>query len=91
LSELGLGCCTYGVGDQMSHYNVNALVSKTLIRFVAASGDVDETTAGILHAILATEISPELVPQDASGQIQSTEAMIGPYALQGFNLYYLTC
>ena len=94
LSELGLGWCTYGVGDQMSHYNVNASVSKTLIqhliRFVAASGDVDGTTAGILHAILATEISPELVPQDATGQIQSTEAMIGPYALQDFNLYYLT-
>jgi len=94
LSELGLGWCTYGVGDQMSHYNVNASVSKTLIqhliRFVAASGDVDPTTADILHAILATEISPELVPQDASGQIQSTEAMIGPYALQDFNLYYLT-
>ncbi|MEZ0170097.1 NAD(+) synthase [Microvirga sp. TS319] len=94
LSELGLGWCTYGVGDQMSHYNVNASVSKTLIqhliRFVAASGDVDGGTAEILHAILATEISPELVPQDAAGQIQSTEAMIGPYALQDFNLYYLT-
>ncbi|MBA1158806.1 NAD(+) synthase [Microvirga mediterraneensis] len=94
LSELGLGWCTYGVGDQMSHYNVNASVAKTLIqhliRFVATSGDVDEDTADILHAILATEISPELVPQDASGQIQSTEAMIGPYALQDFNLYYLT-
>ncbi|KLK90175.1 NAD synthetase [Microvirga vignae] len=94
LSELGLGWCTYGVGDQMSHYNVNASVSKTLIqhliRFVAASGDVDQATADILHAILATEISPELVPQDASGQIQSTEAIIGPYALQDFNLYYLT-
>ncbi|PVE23017.1 NAD(+) synthase [Microvirga sp. KLBC 81] len=94
LSELGLGWCTYGVGDQMSHYNVNASVSKTLIqhliRFVAASGDVDQATADILHAILATEISPELVPQESSGQIQSTEAMIGPYALQDFNLYYLT-
>jgi len=94
LSELGLGWCTYGVGDQMSHYNVNASVAKTLIqhliRFVAASGDVTDETAQILHAILATEISPELVPQDASGQIQSTEAMIGPYALQDFNLYYLT-
>ncbi|QRM35271.1 NAD(+) synthase [Microvirga sp. VF16] len=94
LSELGLGWCTYGVGDQMSHYNVNASVSKTLIqhliRFVAASGDVDPSTAEILHVILATEISPELVPQDGSGQIQSTEAMIGPYALQDFNLYYLT-
>ncbi|WP_457092396.1 NAD(+) synthase [Microvirga sp. P5_D2] len=94
LSELGLGWCTYGVGDQMSHYNVNASVSKTLIqhliRFVATSDDVDETTAEILQDILATEISPELVPQDASGQIQSTEATIGPYALQDFNLYYLT-
>ena len=48
LSELALGWCTYGVGDQMSHYNVNASVSKTLIqhliRFVAASGDVDTAT-----------------------------------------------
>ena len=94
LSELGLGWCTYGVGDQMSHYNVNASVSKTLIqhliRFVAASGDVDQATADILHAILATEISPELVPQETAGAIQSTEAMIGPYPLQDFNLYYLT-
>jgi len=94
LSELGLGWCTYGVGDQMSHYNINASVSKTLIqhliRFVAASGEVDPATARILHAILATEISPELIPQDASGQIQSTQAIIGPYALQDFNLYHLT-
>ncbi len=49
LSELGLGWCTYGVGDQMSHYNPNASVAKTLIqhliRFVAASGDVGEETA----------------------------------------------
>jgi len=92
LSELALGWCTYGVGDQMSHYNVNASVSKTLIqhliRFVAASGDVDDATAKLLHAILATEISPELVPADASGAIQSTEAIVGPYALQDFNLYY---
>ena len=92
LSELALGWCTYGVGDQMSHYNVNASVPKTLIqhliRFVAASGDVDEATAKLLEAILGTEISPELVPPDASGAIQSTEAVIGPYALQDFNLYY---
>ncbi|MFI4974085.1 MAG: NAD(+) synthase [Caulobacterales bacterium] len=92
LSELALGWCTYGVGDQMSHYNVNASVSKTLIqhliRFVARSGDVDKATATILDAILATEISPELVPADAGGAIQSTEAIVGPYALQDFNLYY---
>ena len=94
LSELGLGWCTYGVGAQMSHYNVNSSVSKTLIqhliRFVADSGDVDADTAKLLEAILATEISPELVPAGADGVIQSTEAVIGPYALQDFNLYYVT-
>jgi NAD+ synthase (glutamine-hydrolysing) len=94
LSELGLGWCTYGVGDHMSHYNVNASVSKTLIRhlirFVAGSGDVDAETARVLLAIVATEISPELVPASAAGALQSTEAMVGPYALQDFNLYHLT-
>jgi NAD+ synthase (glutamine-hydrolysing) len=94
LSELALGWCTYGVGDHMSHYNVNASVAKTLIqhliRFVAGSGDVDATTARALHAILATEISPELIPAHAGGAIQSTQKAIGPYGLQDFNLYYLT-
>ena len=94
LSELGLGWCTYGVGDQMSHYNPNASVAKTLIqhliRFVAASGDVGEETAQILYDILATEISPELVPPGADGLIQSTESIVGPYALQDFNLFYTT-
>jgi NAD+ synthase (glutamine-hydrolysing) len=94
LSELGLGWCTYGVGDQMSHYNPNASVAKTLIqhliRFVAASGDLGPQTAPILHDILATEISPELVPPGADGAIQSTESVVGPYALQDFNLYYTT-
>jgi NAD+ synthase (glutamine-hydrolysing) len=94
LSELALGWCTYGVGDQMSHYNPNASVSKTLIqhliRFVAASGDVSGETAAVLHDILATEISPELVPAGADGVIQSTESVVGPYALQDFNLFYAT-
>ena len=94
LSELALGWCTYGVGDQMSHYNPNASVAKTLIqhliRFVAASGDVAPETARILHDILATEISPELVPPAEDGLIQSTESVVGPYALQDFNLYYAT-
>src|SRR5689334_5245656 len=94
LSELGLGWCTYGVGDHMSHYNPNGSVSKTLIqhliRFVAASGDVGKDTAEILHDILDTEISPELIPADGGGAIQSTEQSVGPYALQDFNLYYLT-
>jgi NAD+ synthase (glutamine-hydrolysing) len=94
LSELGLGWCTYGVGDQMSHYNPNGSVAKTLIqhliRFVAASGELGEKTARILYDILATEISPELVPPGADGAIQSTESIVGPYALQDFNLYYTT-
>ncbi len=94
LSELGLGWCTYGVGDHMSHYNPNGSVSKTLIqhliRFVAASGDVDQETASVLHDILNTEISPELIPAGAGGVIQSTEQFVGPYALQDFNLFYLT-
>jgi NAD+ synthase (glutamine-hydrolysing) len=94
LSELGLGWCTYGVGDQMSHYNPNASVAKTLIqhliRFVAASGDVSQETAAVLHDILATEISPELVPAGEDGVIQSTESIVGPYALQDFNLFYAT-
>jgi NAD+ synthase (glutamine-hydrolysing) len=95
LSELALGWCTYGVGDQMSHYNPNGSVSKTLIqhliRFAATSGEFGAETADVLHAILATEISPELVPADAAtGQTQATEAFVGPYELQDFNLYYLT-
>jgi NAD+ synthase (glutamine-hydrolysing) len=94
LSELALGWCTYGVGDQMSHYNVNASVSKTLIqhliRFVAESGDVDAATSKLLLTILAQEISPELVPAGEGGQIQSTQEIVGPYALQDFNLFYVT-
>jgi NAD+ synthase (glutamine-hydrolysing) len=94
LSELALGWCTYGVGDHMSHYNPNASVAKTLIqhliRFVASSGDVGAETAAVLDDILATEISPELVPAAADGQIQSTESVVGPYALQDFSLYYAT-
>ncbi|MGH7111403.1 MAG: NAD(+) synthase, partial [Stellaceae bacterium] len=94
LSELGLGWCTYGVGDQMSHYNPNASVAKTLIqhliRFVAASGEVSRETVRVLDDILLTEISPELVPPGADGAIQSTESVVGPYALQDFNLYYTT-
>jgi len=94
LSELALGWCTYGVGDHMSHYNPNASVSKTLIqhliRFVAHSGDVDAETAAVLEDILATEISPELVPAGDDGMIQSTESIVGPYALQDFTLYYVT-
>ncbi|MBW3616979.1 MAG: NAD(+) synthase [Proteobacteria bacterium] len=91
LSELALGWCTYGVGDQMSHYNVNGGVSKTLIqhliRYVAGSGELDADTCELLREIVGAEISPELVPGEAA---QSTEAVVGPYALQDFNLYQLT-
>lgn len=93
LSELALGWCTYGVGDQMSHYNVNAGVPKTLIqhliRWVIASRRFEQPVLDTLAAILATEISPELVPADAHGQLQSTETRIGPYELQDFNLFYV--
>ncbi|MYZ49709.1 NAD(+) synthase [Propylenella binzhouense] len=92
LSELALGWCTYGVGDQMSHYNVNAGVPKTLIqhliRWVVTSGQFDEAVGRTLESILATEISPELVPVVAGETPQSTEAKVGPYDLQDFNLFY---
>lgn len=94
LSELALGWCTYGVGDQMSHYNVNGGVAKTLIqhliRWVVKTGQFDHGANATLLSILGTEISPELVPADASGAIQSTQAKIGPYELQDFNLFYIT-
>ncbi|MDB5850104.1 MAG: synthase, partial [Rhodoferax sp.] len=94
LSELALGWCTYGVGDHMSHYNVNASVPKTLIRYlvrwVAETGQIGNAGQGVMLAILDTEISPELVPASKeTGQIQSTESTIGPYELQDFNLYYI--
>ncbi len=92
LSELALGWCTYGVGDQMSHYAVNAGVPKTLIqhliRWTIASGQYDAATDTVLETILGTEISPELIPADASGAMQSTEGRIGPYALHDFFLHH---
>lgn len=98
LSELALGWCTYGVGDHMSHYNVNASVPKTLIqhllRWVIATEQFDRQTSTILQAIVDTEISPELIPRgdnEADHEpAQSTQAVIGPYELQDFNLYYVT-
>ena len=92
LSELALGWCTYGVGDQMSHYGVNVGVPKTLIQFLirwaVKTGQFDSDTNRILTDILGTEISPELVPADASGAIQSTQSRIGPYELHDFFLHY---
>jgi NAD+ synthase (glutamine-hydrolysing) len=92
LSELALGWSTYGVGDQMSHYNVNGGVPKTLIqhliRWVAGLEDFSDQVDEILLSILNTEISPELVPVKAGEVPQSTEKAIGPYELQDFNLFY---
>jgi NAD+ synthase (glutamine-hydrolysing) len=89
---LALGWCTYGVGDHMSHYNVNASVPKTLIshlvRWVAESGAIGGGSQ-VLIDILDTEISPELVPGKEGGEpAQKTQDVIGPYELQDFNLYY---
>jgi len=94
LSELALGWSTYGVGDHMSHYNVNASVPKTLIkhlvRWVAASGSVERGDDPVLDEILATQISPELVPGDGKDKPeQSSEASVGPYELQDFHLYQI--
>ncbi|EHP38188.1 NAD synthetase [Cupriavidus basilensis OR16] len=93
LSELALGWCTYGVGDHMSHYNVNGSVPKTLIshlvRWVAETGQIGTAGSDVLLDVLGTEISPELVPGDsADAPQQKTEHFIGPYELQDFNLYY---
>ena len=90
LSELALGWCTYGVGDQMSHYAVNAGVPKTLIQFLIRwaiqTDQYDAETDAVLEAILGQEISPELVPGEA---LQSTESKIGPYALNDFYAHYV--
>ncbi|WP_073974127.1 NAD(+) synthase [Erythrobacter donghaensis] len=93
LSELALGWCTYGVGDHMSHYGVNAGVPKTLIqyliRWVIATGQFCEECAAVLDGVLDTEISPELVPPGTDGQMQSTESLIGPYELNDFFLHHI--
>jgi NAD+ synthase (glutamine-hydrolysing) len=95
LSELGLGWCTYGVGDHMAHYHVNASVPKTLIqyliRWAANTDQLGPEVSAVLRDVLETEISPELVPGDAGDDqpVQRTEDIVGPYELQDFNLYYI--
>jgi NAD+ synthase (glutamine-hydrolysing) len=92
LSELALGWCTYGVGDQMSHYGVNAGVPKTLIqhliRWVIDSGQFDDDVNVVLAEVLDQEITPELVPTTADRPAQATEDTVGPYALQDFTLFH---
>jgi len=91
LSELALGWCTYGVGDHMSHYNVNTGAPKTLIthliRWVATKRLFEAGASETLIKVAEGEISPELIPGET---LQSTQATIGPYELQDFNLYYIT-
>lgn len=93
LSELALGWCTFGVGDQMSHYNVNPGIPKTLmqhlIRWVISTDQFAPEVGATLQSILETEISPELVPAKDGETIQSTQQKIGPYELQDFTLYYM--
>ena len=96
LSELALGWSTYGVGDQMSHYNVNASVPKTLIQFLLRwaidTGQYTSAAGAVLQSILDTEISPELIPHqdpDADRPDADSESIVGPYALQDFFLYYV--
>ena len=92
LSELALGWCTYNA-DHMSMYGVNAGVPKTLIRWMIESvmeNELFPQVNDILKDILATPISPELLPPDEKGNIvQQTEELIGPYALHDFFLYYM--
>jgi NAD+ synthase (glutamine-hydrolysing) len=94
LSELALGYTTYGVGDQMSHYAVNASMPKTLvrhmIRWAVDSGQFAGAAGRVLTAILMTGSSPELIPQADDSQPQAAEATVGPYELQDFFLYYVS-
>lgn len=91
MSELALGWATYN-GDHMSMYGVNAGVPKTLVKYLVgqtAQDIKDKNTAAILLDIIATPISPELLPADKNGKIQQkTEDLVGPYILHDFFLYY---
>ena len=96
LSELALGWSTYGVGDQMSHYNVNASVPKTLIQFLLRwaidTGQYSADASAVLRSVLDTAISPELIPSqdpDADRPGADSESIVGPYELQDFFLYHV--
>lgn len=90
LSELALGWATYN-GDHMSMYGVNASIPKTLIQYLVkyVAQTVDDKSAVTLYDIIATPISPELIPADGNGNIQQkTEDLVGPYELHDFFLYH---
>jgi len=96
LSEIALGWCTYGVGDHMSHYNINCSLPKTAMIYIISMiakrtqyflKDAPDDLSNIIIDILGTDISPELVPIN-DGSPQKTEDTIGPYVLHDFFLYY---
>ena len=93
LSELALGWSTYGVGDQMSHYAVNASVPKSLIsfmlRWVIDTGQFEDDVNAVLQSVIDTEISPELIPADGDKPTADSESKVGPYELQDFFLFYI--
>ena len=93
LSELALGWCTYGVGDQMSHYNVNASVPKTLIQHLIRWCARDARFGAETVSVLAGHSGHGDFAGACSGRrraAQRTEDFVGPYALQDFNLFYAT-
>ena len=92
LSELALGYCTYGVGDHMAHYHVNASVPKTLIqyllRWVANTKLLGPEVTAVVNQVLETTITAELVPAESAESVRAAEEVVGPYELQDFHLYY---
>ena len=95
LSELALGWATYN-GDHMSMYGVNGGVPKTLVRHLVgwfASQPENEAVAATLRDVMATPISPELLPADEQGNIaQKTEDLVGPYELHDFFIHsFMRC
>ncbi len=93
LSELSLGWATYN-GDHMSNYGVNAGVPKTLVRHIVAyyadmcAEEGDTNIADVLRDVLATPVSPELLPAENGEISQKTEDIVGPYDLHDFFLYH---
>ncbi len=91
LSELALGWCTYS-GDHISMYGVNSGVPKTLVKslvkWVASHETTDKKTQAVLADVVATPISPELLPAKQGRITQKTEDLVGPYVLHDFFLYY---
>jgi NAD+ synthase (glutamine-hydrolysing) len=93
LSELALGWATYGVGDHMSHYSVNASVPKTLVRFIIRwaidTEQFEPDASAVLQSVLDTQISPELIPAESDEPTADSESKVGPYELQDFFLFHV--